>query len=220
MANAPFTRDEVILALDVLYCSGEERLSPDSYAIKELSRILQNLPIHPLENRNPDFRNPNGVFRQISAFRATSKKGKKDPHVARLFYSISLEYQGRLEELHRIADAIRRNEVYFYRSNGFVKAEGFPEGFLLESLHEMVEQRDGETLLIDGRCSVCQLQPQTIYITAGTLLEQHLVVSPVDMDGGSHYRKDDFITVCPNCHAALHRFRPWLKKNESEAVLR
>ena len=220
MANAPFTRDEVILALDVLYFSGEERLSPDSYAIRELSRILQNLPIHPLEKRNPDFRNPNGVFRQISAFRATSKKGKRDPNVGKLFYSVAMEYQNRIEELHQIADAIRRNETYFLGPNRLKNEEEFPEGILLEYLYRMIEKRDGIVAFDYNRCSICQLQPRAIYKSNGNLLERHLVVSPVELDGAQHYGDNDFITVCPNCHAALHRFRPWLKKNESEAVLR
>ena len=37
MANVAFTRDEVILALDTLFFSGEKHLNADSEAIKDLS---------------------------------------------------------------------------------------------------------------------------------------------------------------------------------------
>lgn len=42
MANVAFTRDEVILTLDVLYNSGTPRLNSTSEQIAELSALLQN----------------------------------------------------------------------------------------------------------------------------------------------------------------------------------
>lgn len=50
MASASFTRDEVILALDVFYSSQKGRVTADSDEIKELSLLLNRLPIHPVEN--------------------------------------------------------------------------------------------------------------------------------------------------------------------------
>ena len=50
MASASFTRDEVILALDVFYSSPKGRVTADSDEIKELSLLLNRLPIHPVEN--------------------------------------------------------------------------------------------------------------------------------------------------------------------------
>ena len=49
MANAGFTRDEVILTLDVLYSAVEKSLSPRSEAIVALSKLLNQLPIHPAD---------------------------------------------------------------------------------------------------------------------------------------------------------------------------
>lgn len=65
MRSASFTRDEVILALDVLYSSEKDKVSADSDEIKELSMLLNRLPIHPIENRRADFRSTTGVARQI-----------------------------------------------------------------------------------------------------------------------------------------------------------
>lgn len=50
MANASFTRDEVILALDVLYYSDSQLLSKNSLVIAELCKLPQKLPIHPADN--------------------------------------------------------------------------------------------------------------------------------------------------------------------------
>lgn len=55
MANAGFTRDEVILALDVLYFSGEKHLNANAESIIDLCALLQKLPIYPLEDRNQIF---------------------------------------------------------------------------------------------------------------------------------------------------------------------
>lgn len=46
MASASFTRDEVILALDVLYSSEQEKVSADSAEMADLSALLNRLPIH------------------------------------------------------------------------------------------------------------------------------------------------------------------------------
>ena len=43
MANASFTRDEVILALDVLYFSGEAHPTAQTAVIQELSALLNEL---------------------------------------------------------------------------------------------------------------------------------------------------------------------------------
>ena len=110
MANASFTRDEVILALDVLYFSEVPHPTVQTKVMQELSALLNRLPIHPLESRDERFRNPTGVARQINLFRASKKSRKRDPNVGTRFYEIDAEFDGRKGELHSIATAIRRNE--------------------------------------------------------------------------------------------------------------
>jgi 5-methylcytosine-specific restriction protein A len=39
-------------------------------------------------------------------------------------------------------------------------------------------------------------------------LEVHLSAPITKIDGTKRYREVDFITVCPNCHAMLHRHDP------------
>ena len=69
MANVGFTRDEIILTLDVLFSSGDDKLTKNSSKVAELCETLQLLPIHPAEKRPPNFRNTVGVSDQIRAFR-------------------------------------------------------------------------------------------------------------------------------------------------------
>lgn len=220
MANASFTRDEVILALDVLYSSPDGKISVHSEKLEELCILLQELPIHPRENRRSDFRNISGVHSQLSGFKRSYGAAKKDPNVGALFYSIADEFADIPDRLHLIANCIHKNKLFFNSLFGMdTESEGFPEGVLLGHLHRKLERRDGKRIPLGDRCSVCQLQPESLYQPCGNLLEHHLIVDPVRLDGSKHYGADKFITVCPNCHAALHRFRPWLDKENCEALL-
>lgn len=70
MRNPKWQRDEIILALDLYFNLESGQMNATNNDIIELSKILNQLPIH--ENR-PDevrFRNPNGVALKLSNFLA------------------------------------------------------------------------------------------------------------------------------------------------------
>ena len=133
MPNVSFTRDEIILTLDVLYYAGDDKLSKSSPLIADLCAVLQSLPIHPLEKRPSNFRNTAGVSDQIRGFRQEVMGIKRERWgIGKSFHEVANEFKGRTDELHEIAKAIRRNKDFF--SCNFGQAEendGFPEGVLL-----------------------------------------------------------------------------------------
>ena len=90
MASASFTRDEVILALDVFYSSPKDRVTADSDEIKELSLLLNRLPIHPVENRRAAFRSPAGIATQLIRFRSSCISVKKAKMVANCSFMLLL----------------------------------------------------------------------------------------------------------------------------------
>jgi 5-methylcytosine-specific restriction protein A len=70
MKSPPWTREELILALD-LYLDLDGRLpGPNHPKVITLSRILNALPIHPRHARQDSFRNPVGVSLKLANFRA------------------------------------------------------------------------------------------------------------------------------------------------------
>ncbi|MCD8003210.1 MAG: hypothetical protein LUG88_04785 [Clostridia bacterium] len=220
MVSYSFTRDEVILALDVLFSAGNKRVNPDSPEMIELSRLLNQLPIHPFENRRVNFRSVRGVTDQLNLFYSSRKNGKRNPDVGLMFYLVAAEFDGREDELHKIAEAIRRNEkAYSSLFGASLEGGKFPEGALLEHLHRLIETRDGEKVPVNERCEVCGIDLSHYYQPCGQILENHLIVSPSEMDFEKKYRSDDFITVCPTCHDVLHRFRPWVDKHNCEDIL-
>lgn len=221
MASASFTRDEVILALDVFYSAGKNKVTADADEIKELSLLLNCLPIHPRENRRVDFRSPSGITTQLMRFRASCISGKKSHNIGDLFFDVAFEYEDKVTELHSIAKAIRKNrEAFFSLFGSPLEDNGLPEGILLGHLHNIIEQRDGTKLAIKDSCEICNSRPTLYYRNVGQLLQNHLIVAPTLMDCSKKYTADSFLTVCPTCHAALHRYRPWLTKENCGDILR
>lgn len=222
MANVRFTRDEVILVLDVLYSARGESLSPRSKEIVSLSKLLNQLPIHPEDKRPENFRNCKGICNQINQFKRGYWENGTSRHLGSMFFLVTSEYEQRYEELHYIAQAIRRNLPYYTQIpfGSALEQDGFPEGALLGHLHRMVELRDGQKVPLEERCAVCQLEPAIMYRSCGPLLQNHLLVPPEELDGGKKYGTHEFMTVCRNCHAALHRFRPWLRRETCEELFR
>ncbi len=222
MANISFTRDEAILALDVLYFTNELRLNKESKEIIELSELLNELPIIPLPARRKNFRSSGGVKGQLSKFKSSYSKSKKDSDVGSIFYEIADEFDGRKDELHKIACAIRQNREFFKTATFGSEFEGvdFPEGALLFHLHRVLEARDGRKIVRAESCEICHLNLSEVYKPApGNFLQCHLTVPITELDGSKHYAAGDFITVCPNCHAVLHRHRPWLTKENAGEIL-
>jgi len=223
MANVAFTRDEAILTLDVILFSGKEHFNPNSESVIELSRLLNELPIHSQAYRTSNFRNPIGISDQINGFKRKLYSDKKTFNVGNIFFEIYDEYQNNIEQIHRIAESIKANKEYFdnYLFGNTIETYKFPEGALLGHLHRMVETRDGARIHKSKVCDVCHLDLCEIYkpVDEG-LLEAHLTVSVTETDGKAKYRQVDFITVCPTCHALLHRYRPWVGKQNCSDILR
>lgn len=223
MSNAPFTRDEVILALDTLYSSGKERLSPDDDIIQELSILLNNLPVVHNARRNINFRNQHGITQQINGFARTYPIGKKDQNVGTIFYQIADEYFDRKDELHAIAETVRRNREFFQSAQfgDIVEAGSFPEGALISHLHRYLEARDSCRAVLSPVCEVCRLDLGQVYKNFdGGFTQAHLLVPLTQLDAAKKYSGSDFITVCPNCHAVLHKLRPWADRTTAAEILR
>ncbi len=60
-----WTRDEIILAIELYHRHGGKVLDKSHKDVVELSEMLRRLPIHPPEVRGPKFRNPTGVARKL-----------------------------------------------------------------------------------------------------------------------------------------------------------
>lgn len=68
MKNPKWTRDELILALDLYFRCPPNKTNKDNPGIIALSDLLNSLPIHPHKAQHEKFRNPNGVYMKLCNF--------------------------------------------------------------------------------------------------------------------------------------------------------
>lgn len=65
MRNPTWTRDELILLLDVYFRVDMKRVGKLTPEVADLSVVLNDLPIHPQDRRAANFRNPAGVHMKL-----------------------------------------------------------------------------------------------------------------------------------------------------------
>lgn len=225
-ARVKWVRDEVILALDLLFNSENQNFGLNDKRIEDLSCLLQNLPIVPKEIRNQYFRNYAGVRRQILTFAWSLKKEKKASHVGLEFYRIFYEFENDRLYLHQIATAMKRclplfKEINFINDNNLEK---FKEGLLLGYLH-MYHENHYESVSNKefslAKCSICGIQANQIYSQGDiNFIKLHLLIPPIEYREKMRFKNSDFAEVCPNCHRMLHLIRPWTIKTELKNILK
>jgi 5-methylcytosine-specific restriction protein A len=107
--NPPWSKDELILALDLYFRCSPSRLSKKHKEIIELSQILNKLAMNADKPEPEKFRNPNGVYMKLCNFL------RFDPD----YRGVGLQRGGHLEEaiwqefannrvrLHEVAESIK-----------------------------------------------------------------------------------------------------------------
>ncbi len=223
--RASWTRDEVILGLDVLILMRFRGLTQNHPKIIELSNLLNQLPIIPMRIRHDSFRNTVGVSAMLRNFWEGFEKSGQKFKVGELFYCVYQEYSNNFDELHKIAQAIRRCAAWVGEQpfGDPAEAQGFPEGAILGHVHRLIEARFAEKQPVpaDAACAVCGLRPVGLYagLDGQHILSWHWLVAPVDVDPALPLKPDDFILLCANCHQALHQIRPWRGRNTYGNIL-
>ena len=131
--------DELILALALYKRSG---LLDDSHPkVKELSRVLNALPVHREVQMPETFRNPNGVAMKLANFAELDRPGSGLPHGGRRDREVWERFRGREVELQEVADEIR---------TGVRTGQGLPAVTEEEEPPEVSEARE-EAARLAGR---------------------------------------------------------------------
>lgn len=234
MRNPAWTRDEVILGMDVYLRNIRTRpISVANEDVLFLSRLLNELPIHPKDMRGEQFRNPAGVDLQIRSFKTLDpeykRKGSFD--CGKLFKEVWNDFICQKDYLHRVAMAIVACHPLPFDFNRRTDLEelSFFEGSILYQYHCYIEtnverlERIMQEVAGSGwlSCSVCGFDFEQAYDKTGEgFIEFHSFCPPVEYANGMEVRDEDFAPVCSNCHRMLHRHRPWLGKTERVRILK
>lgn len=145
--NPNWTRDELILALDLYMRTGREQLGSDHPKVQDLSQLLNELPVHARNLRESKFRNANGVSMKLGNFLSLDPtyEGTGLERGSRLEKEVWDEFASDMYRLHQTARAIRKNYKHVaaesiepYGQNE--DEEEFREGKILTRLHKQRER--------------------------------------------------------------------------------
>lgn len=219
--NPNWTRDELILALDLYF-----RVNPSVVA---LSRLLNDFPVHPVRPDAARFRNPNAVYMKLG-------------NLLRLdadCTGIGLEAGSKLDRevweslaqdrshLARLAEAITRIHRVLPREQLVLPDEDFPEGGILYTAHRLREAREPASgrrhraVAPNGTslcCEACGLSSEEPY--GLQVIGFHDLTPPWELDDPfTPPLPTDLASVCANCHRVLHLNRPWVRAGQLKGLL-
>jgi 5-methylcytosine-specific restriction enzyme A len=236
--NPTWSRDELILALDLYVRFRGNPPGKTSSAVVELSNVLNDMGLQ-IANRGSDFRNANGVYMKVMNFRRFDpiyiSQGKK-----------GLQRGGKLEEevweyfafdpieLSKTAQAIRqivtKRQIQIASQDDDDEVVEAEEGRILTRLHrvrernrELVAKKKASALKIHGRlqCEACSFDFEDTYGTHGSgFIEAHHTNPLYTLSPGDKTRLEDLALICSNCHRMIHARRPWLTIDDLKQIIR
>jgi len=237
--NPNWTRDELILALDLYFRSGRKQLDASVPEVIELSKILNSLHIHRSDERNVDFRNSHGISMKLANFSSIDPEylGVGLRRGGKLDKEIWDEYSTDIEKLNTTAKSIRQGITWISTSMSYkefereksVSEDEFPEGRILERIHKYKErsskasqEKKAKVLKEKGKleCEVCGFDYLEVYGELGYgFAESHHIVPVSQLVAGQKTKLGDLAIVCANCHRMLHRSKPLLSISELRVIL-
>jgi len=225
--NPPWTRDELILALDLYFRVNPLKTSEKNPEIVKASTLLNKLPIH---RERPDvekFRNPSGVYMKLCNLLRLdpSYKGVGLKAGSQLDKVVWDEYATDKDNLRAVAEAILKNydsrdAKGAEKSSQISEEDEFPEGKVLRRVHlarersaRLVKKKKQLAMERSGRlaCEVCGFDFLKVYGSIGEgFIECHHIVPLSKLRKSTRTTMKDLALVCANCHRMLHRIRPWM----------
>jgi len=242
-SNPDWTRDELILALDLYLKHRASLPSKSSKEIKNLSDTLARLgsKLFASSLRPTTFRNVNSVYMKLMNYRRLdpqyTQKGRKGlTRGAKAEEDVWREFASDSNKCARVARAIMESlddpEIRApldpnYSDDGVEEAS---EGKLLTRKHlarernrKLVESKKARALKERGRlvCETCGFDFAIRYPKRGDgFIECHHTKPLTEVGGGHRTHIRDLALVCANCHRMIHRGKPWLTLDELRALVR
>ncbi len=224
--NPDWNRDETLLALDLLYRWGSP-LHKGHGGVTELSALLRNALIHPVEGRRPSFRNADGVALKLQNLTSAidPTRGLSSSALDR---ELVAEYpKSRAAELAALALLIRNAIVRGEVAEPLSDDEVFTEGHLLTSRHRSRDRRLRVKLLGKTRdeqlsCSICHfVAPPLERQLRESFFEAHHIRPLSDTKGLTLNRVADMALLCACCHRFIHRLiaveKRWVSIEEARS---
>jgi predicted HNH restriction endonuclease len=215
--NQAWSRDELILALQLYLDHRKSPPGKDSVEVIELSEFLNKMGGALGVTSGGTFRNANGVYMKLMNFRrfdpdytADGKvgltRGNKDEEL------VWDEFSADKDRLQQVVTAIRLAVEHSPSllgggddESGMEEAE---EGRVLTKLHRVRERKRG---LVEQRKKACGFDFSIKYGEIGQgLIEVHHTKPVHTLKEGDKTKLEDLALLCANCHRVVHSSRRWL----------
>jgi 5-methylcytosine-specific restriction protein A len=215
--NPLWTRDELILALDLYFRCDPVHTSEKNLDIIELSRVLNRLPIHTVQPDVHSFRSPGAVYMKLCNFLRLDPEysGKGLDAGSKMDEVVWNDYAQERERLEAVAVAIRAQAENSSPSHAMPIEEDWeaPEGEVLVREHRV---RERDSTLVARRkasarrsdsyaCEVCGFDRKKRHAPlSDAAIECHHRVPLAQLRPGQRTRLSDLALVCASCHRMLH----------------
>ncbi len=213
--NPNWTRDEIILALNLYFELNSKNEEPGNSKVIELSRLLNQLSN--ADYKLDSFRNPEGVAMKLQNLRFfdPNRNGglpagsKLDEQVLNEFYN---DRQRLIDISSLIIKSLNGTSLVIPDIEDDIEVK---EGKRIQRLHfaiernkKIVSKKKASVLERERtlRCEVCEFDFKSFYGTmGGNFIECHHRIPLHRLQPGSITRLSDLALVCSNCHRMLHR---------------
>ncbi|WP_083922974.1 HNH endonuclease [Neomegalonema perideroedes] len=231
--NPPWTRDELLIALDLYLRHRPRFLEPHSPEIQEASALLNRLGAALGVEGRATYRNANGVAMKLMNLKSLdpTASGKGLSSASRGDAEVWAAYAHRPAELAAVVARIREGlavpppPILEEEEEEFVAVEGR----LLTRLHrrrerdpKIVRRKKEQTLKARGAlaCAACGFDFQKTYGDLGAgFLEAHHTTPLSEAQESVQTKLADLALLCANCHRMIHRAKPWLSVAALKALL-
>jgi len=232
--NPDWEWDEIVLACDLVAQNSWRALPADNPQVIELSELLQQMTLHPVEARRPDFRNPNGVGRKTADIATHHPQYSGRPtHGNALDEQVMARFLTEPDVMHAMAESIRVSVANgeppdFPREVGY-DDESEMEGRYLLRWHAYRERKPGlrrrkiESVRRRGDpivCEVCEFDFERYYGERGRGYIECHHVEPLHITGQREVTIRELALLCSNCHRMIHTKPPWLTLDELREIIK
>jgi len=228
--NPNWTREEVVLALDLYHACGGQTPGPSDDRVRALSGTLRAFPHHSQAARQESFRNPDGVAFKLQNLRSVATGGGLT-NTSKTDREVWEEFGGDPARTHELATLIRQSIVIVDDLPVPEDEEEFSEGKSATNVHirrernkkvrkEVIAQR----LKHDGlACDLCGIDGSKVDPEMReSMFECHHVI-PLSVIGETKTKVKDMALLCANCHRLLHRAiakrKHWLSIEDAKTQL-
>jgi predicted HNH restriction endonuclease len=228
--NPKWSRDELILAVDLYLRHRNSPPSKDSAEVDELSAFLNHMGEVLGAITTDEYRNANGVYMKMMNFRRFDpdytdqgkvglRRGNKDEEV------VWKEYATSSKRLSEVVHAIR-TAVEFHTDDRELEGADEPdiqeaeEGRVLTRLHR-IRERNRALILAKKKdvlkklhrlcCEACGFDFETKYgPVAEGIIDVHHTKPLHTLSEGTTTKLEDLALLCANCHRVVHSSKKWL----------